>query len=1283
VNDASTKDVIISSGPNDPTLGYLDIIIGGHPSATASNRYGYFGIGDNLAMRNLALNTNGAGAFGNVGIGTTSPSNTLQVAGGIAATTSDYVLSSAGSIGLIQPGASTGNTYTSFQAASGGGGIANNLCLQPLGGNLGIGTTSPGAALDVNGSSILRSGLENRAYFQNDPVSTYNPSSGIVAVNFAAGAYAAIPITVATSFSPTGSGSTGLVAGRVQTLDLTNSTVSPQTLAWSASWMLGNGPLPTRIAPGASLRIVLHCTGTIEAQILATIFNPGTLSFSNLSALRTFNTSSLNSTSPIIAFISGYNTLGDGGDGVFVWVPNDNYSSDNDGTLVAGGISYWSLGFGTYAPGTKVAMNQKVERGQKPALFVCITSHNPTTYGSFAAALTAGVWSPTSTIGYWHRQLGPSTQGLSQVPTTRLDVRWFGGTPDASTDVTPAVLDAFFALQFGGQFYLGDLHFPAGEYRFATKCVLAPTTSGLSVSLSGDGEFVTTFIYGLTAADTAMLDLSASGTGVSIQNIGFGWRNYSGGTVNSTDIIYIHDTATVIVDHLYGTGLTGNFLHIKNISAGICVSNINTGSQSGTQFLLDGVGGTIQGFNVNTGFSTPCFWIKNCDALKVTGGQASGGGPYKMFAGATIAGSTLTVPSPHGFLNGDYVVLSNPVLNAAYTGRYQISLPIVVAGSFIVGQQYIIAVVGSTNFITIGAASNTVGVTFTATGVGSGTGTATSLQTLFLSGLPALGNDTVRLDSLWSCLYMGGGNCTESSMSNVIWNTAGNPGVGSVGMHLDGYNGSTQGILFNNILCDYGWTGIFAHGLPNWQGYFLSASGILSVFTISSTVSTFTLTATSPADVSLAIPGRFIHINSSGMAYDGFWIVASVTATTVTVNSTLNLGATMCGCVGVILGSSVLGISVSQATTYPHDDFGGARFEGATNCTLTDVNTPGSPYFPISTVTAGSFITGQLYKIVSIGTTNFIAVGAIANTVGNNFIATGVGSGTGTASTTSNGGVSAGAFQINTVYQITSVGTTNFTLIGALANTVGTNFRATGPGSGTGTASVINNRIFIGDGQEGIPVTDIRINGGSLTDNRQVSDGWPLAVYQGIVFDGPNLWNCAAVNAGIQWTNSPVIFQNGAIQTKGLTVVYSDGFGDLIVVGSVKLPAPAYAFLGAVGFGSTRENILASIVNAVLLNIPAQTGYPSGGSITLSFSANSNVLLALSSATAITSGGLASGQIMFLIVQNIGAGPITISWPSWNVANGFALPASLAAGQIVSMVLKAFGSTDSTVYAST
>uniref|UniRef100_A0A6M3K180 Putative head-tail connector n=1 Tax=viral metagenome TaxID=1070528 RepID=A0A6M3K180_9ZZZZ len=48
-------------------------------------------------------------------------------------------------------------------------------------------------------------------------------------------------------------------------------------------------------------------------------------------------------------------------------------------------------------------------------------------------------------------------------------------------------------------------------------------------------------------------------------------------------------------------------------------------------------------------------------------------------------------------------------------------------------------------------------------------------------------------------------------------------------------------------------------------------------------------------------------------------------------------------------------------------------------------------------VTAGSFVTGTVYRILSVGTTDFTLIGASASTVGVVFTATGAGTGTGTA----------------------------------------------------------------------------------------------------------------------------------------------------------------------------------------------------------------------------------------------------------------------------------------------
>lgn len=50
-----------------------------------------------------------------------------------------------------------------------------------------------------------------------------------------------------------------------------------------------------------------------------------------------------------------------------------------------------------------------------------------------------------------------------------------------------------------------------------------------------------------------------------------------------------------------------------------------------------------------------------------------------------------------------------------------------------------------------------------------------------------------------------------------------------------------------------------------------------------------------------------------------------------------------------------------------------------------------------ATITAGSFVVGRGYKILTVGTTDFTLIGSADNVIGTKFIATGVGSGTGTA----------------------------------------------------------------------------------------------------------------------------------------------------------------------------------------------------------------------------------------------------------------------------------------------
>ena len=69
----------------------------------------------------------------------------------------------------------------------------------------------------------------------------------------------------------------------------------------------------------------------------------------------------------------------------------------------------------------------------------------------------------------------------------------------------------------------------------------------------------------------------------------------------------------------------------------------------------------------------------------------------------------------------------NTAISVVYNKTYLsngVRLKVVAAGSLVVGVQYIIRTLGTTDFTLVGAASNTVGEVFVATGAGTGTGTA-------------------------------------------------------------------------------------------------------------------------------------------------------------------------------------------------------------------------------------------------------------------------------------------------------------------------------------------------------------------------------------------------------------------------------------------------------------------------------------------------------------------------------------------------------------------------------
>jgi hypothetical protein len=179
-------------------------------------------------------------------------------------------------------------------------------------------------------------------------------------------------------------------------------------------------------------------------------------------------------------------------------------------------------------------------------------------------------------------------------------------------------------------------------------------------------------------------------------------------------------------------------------------------------------------------------------------------GPRAMLRGATVFG---TVAIGSGALREAYGVSS--VVAVGYNAMESFGQDIP-AGSFIVGRNYYITSVGTTNFVAIGAASNNVGINFTATGVGSGTGTASSggLRCVgigsYVMGAMSDGSDNTAVgDGAAGTLTtglrnaaFGSGAGTASTGSNNLELLTANPG-GGAGIHTVGAN-SNRIVVGNN-----------------------------------------------------------------------------------------------------------------------------------------------------------------------------------------------------------------------------------------------------------------------------------------------------------------------------------------------------------------------------------------------------------------------------------------------------------------------------------------------------
>jgi hypothetical protein len=390
----------------------------------------------------------------------------------------------------------------------------------------------------------------------------------------------------------------------------------------------------------------------------------------------------------------------------------------------------------------------------------------------------------------------------------------------------------------------------------------------------------------------------------------------------------------------------------------------------------------------------------------------------------------------------------------------------VTAGSFVVGATYTILTVGTTTWTSIGAASNTVGVTFVATGVGSGTGTATtkvpnrylksdgtntSFDYLNLSDTTTVTAGSFVIGTAYTVSSLGTTNfvtigaastavVTGAVATTVLTVSAVSSGALAIGTYITGTNVTTGTYI---VSLGTGTGGVGTYNLNQ------------------------SMTASSTTITGQPLTGTPFIATGVG-AGTGTAVLADYIGSLPVSNGGTGVGSL--SALAVLIGSLVFPVGAiysSTSSTNPGTSLGFGTWTafGAGRVLVgngvTDTVTAGSA---INAVVTGS-ITSNVLTVTAV-TSGALAVGSYITgtgiTVGTYITALGTGTG-GVGTYTLNQSMSTGSITVSgqpvgnlavgSKYTIVSAGTTDFTQFGAANNTVGTVFTATGNGTGTGTAS--------------------------------------------------------------------------------------------------------------------------------------------------------------------------------------------------------------------------------------
>lgn len=331
------------------------------------------------------------------------------------------------------------------------------------------------------------------------------------------------------------------------------------------------------------------------------------------------------------------------------------------------------------------------------------------------------------------------------VPKTT-GVRSFGSSMDMG-DQTWAVVGA--PDSNSGRGYAFVINNPPGSNAFVqAQVLLLPSGSitdrfGASVTMSRDERWIyvgapgRNQVYAYGRQDVQLQSVRYTGDGSTAR------FNYSSAIVVATAA-----QLAVVVDNVVqvaGVDYSADGTNVTFASAPAANATITITRRTSTSYTGDSVTVSFGLGSLYLATSTETVRVTVGDALMRPQTDYSVVGTNLVFVTAPAAGTTISIETgtyykavtsltvagiPTGSQFGNSLSTTSDgrklIVGAPYWGAADADS--IQAGNFVPGQEYQITVVGSTNWVAIGASSATVGVIFTATAAGTGSGTAAQFR---------------------------------------------------------------------------------------------------------------------------------------------------------------------------------------------------------------------------------------------------------------------------------------------------------------------------------------------------------------------------------------------------------------------------------------------------------------------------------------------------------------------------------------------------------------------------